>query len=165
MNDYYVEVLVKRNVEKEKQKRKIIMLAMMTILLVLGIATKSQLLFCLFVLSIFGYYFLVRNYCVEFEYFYMDGELTITKILNKSKRKKILELNDGQIKLIAPVESADLQNFHNLKKFDCSENKPLDFPYVMICEHKGELNAVNIQMTDELYKELKKNMPHKVKKY
>ena len=105
---------------------------------------------------VLGYYFLVQKYYVEFEYFYMDGELTITKILNKSKRKKILELNDGQIKLIAPVGSTDLQNFHSLRKIDCSANEPLDFPYVMVCEHKGELKAVNIQMTDELYKELKK---------
>ena len=64
MSDYYVEVLVKRDVEKEKKKRKIIILVAMAILFGLGIATKLQLLFCLFVLSIFGYYFLVQNYCV-----------------------------------------------------------------------------------------------------
>lgn len=165
MNDYYVEVLIKRDVEKEKKKRKLIMFAMMAILLVLGIAIKDLISFCLFAVCILGYYFLVQNYCVDFEYFYMDGELTITKILNKSKRKKILELNDGQIKLIAPVGSADLQNFHNLRKIDCSANEPLDFPYVMVCEYKGELKAVNIQMTDELYKELKKSIPYKVKRY
>lgn len=165
MNDYYVEVLVKRDVEKEKKKRKLIILAMMTILLVLGLATKSLISFCLFAVCVLGYYFLVQKYYVEFEYFYMDGELTITKILNKSKRKKILELNDGQIKLIAPVGSTDLQNFHSLRKIDCSANEPLDFPYVMVCEHKGELKAVNIQMTDELYKELKKSIPYKVNRY
>ena len=55
MSDYYVEVLVKRDVEKEKKKRKIIMIVAMAMLFGLGIATKSQLLFCLFVLSIFGY--------------------------------------------------------------------------------------------------------------
>ena len=165
MNDYYVEVLVKRDVEKEKKKRKLIMLVTMVILLVLGIVTKSLISFCLFAVCVLGYYFMVQNYYVEFEYFYMNGELTIAKILNKSKRKKFLELNDGQIKLIAPVGSADLQKFYNLKKIDCSANKPLDFPYVMVCEHKGELKTVNIQMTDELYKELKKSIPYKVKRY
>lgn len=165
MNDYYVEVLVKRDVEKEKKKRKLVILAMMTMLFVLGLATKSLISFCLFAVCVLGYYFLVRDYCVEFEYFYMDGELTITKILNESKRKKILELNAGQIKLIAPVGSADLQNFHDLRKIDCSANEPLDIPYVMVCEHKGELKTVNIQMTDELYMELKKSISYKVKRY
>lgn len=162
MVDYYVEILVKRNVEKEKTKRKIIMYVVITMTAVLGTVTMAPILHGLFVLSLLGYYFLIRNFCVEFEYFYMDGELTISKIVNKSRRKKILELNDGLIKLIAPVGSDKLQGFHNLKKIDCAANEPLNIPYVMVCEHEGELRAVNIQMTDELYKELKRNMPYKV---
>ena len=90
MNDYYVEVLVKRDVEKEKKKRRLIMLAMMAMLLVLGIVTKAFISFCLFAVCILGYYFLVQTFYVEFEYFYMDGELTISKIINRSKRKKML---------------------------------------------------------------------------
>ena len=165
MNDYYVEVLVKRDVEKEKKKRKIIMLVAMAMLLGLGIATKSQLLFCLFVLSIFGYYFFVQKYCVEFEYFYMDEELTISKIVNKSKRKKILELNDGAIKLVAPINSAELEGFNNLEKLDCTANGLSNLSYAIVYMHKGKLKIVKIQMNDELYKELKRDMPYKVKDY
>ena len=146
MNDYYVEVLVKRDVEKEKKKRKLIVLAMMTILLVLGIATKSLISFCLFEVCILGYYFLVRNYCVEFEYFYMDGELIISKIINRSRRKKILELNDGEIKLIAPVNSAEMESYHKLEKKDCTANELSNLPYAILYMYKGKL----------------RNMPYKV---
>ncbi len=165
MSDYYVEVLVKRDVEKEKKKRKIIILVAMAILLGLGIATKSQLLFCLFVLSIFGYYFLVQNYYVEFEYFYMDEELVISKIVNKSRRKKILELNDGAIKLVAPMNSAELGAFNNLEKLDCTANELSNLSYAIVYMYKGKLKIVKIQMNDELYKELKRDMPYKVKDY
>ena len=165
MNDSYVEVLVKRDVEKEKKKRKPIILAMMTILLVLGIATKALISFCLFAVCVLGYYFLVQNYCVEFEYFYMDGELTISKVINRSRRKNILELNDGSIKLISPMDSMELQMFSKLKMMDCTANEPLNLPYVIVYMNRGVLEAVNIQMTDELYKELKRNMPYKVKRY
>lgn len=165
MNDYYVEVLVKRDVEKEKKKRRLIMLAIMAILLVLGIATRTLISFYLFAGCVLGYHFLVQNYCVEFEYFYMDGEFTISKIINRSRRKKILELNDGVIKLIAPVNSVELQMFSKLKRMDCTANEPLNLPYAIVYMNKGELKAVNIQMTEEMYKELKKSMPYKVKRY
>ena len=165
MSDYYVEVLVKRDVEKEKKKRKIIMIVAMAMLFGLGIATKSQLLFCLFVLSMFGYYFLVQNYCIEFEYFYMDKELVISKIVNKSRRKKILELNDGAIKLTAPINSTEMKAFNNLDKIDCTANELSNLPYAIVYKHKGALKIVKIQMNDELYKELKRDMPYKVKDY
>ena len=165
MKDYYVEVLVKRDVEKNKKKRKIIILVMMAVLLLLEIATKAMISLCLFVVCVLGYYFLVQNYCVEFEYFYMDKELVISKIVNKSRRKKILELNDGVIKLTAPINSTEMKAFNNLEKIDCTANEPLNLPYAIVYMHKGDLRIVKIQMNDELYKELKRDMPYKVKNY
>ena len=163
MSDYYVEVLVKRNVEKEKKNRKIIMFFIFAIFIMVGIMTSISVVYYLLILAGLIYYFLIVKYCIEFEYFYMDGEFSVSKIINKSRRKKVMTLNDGMIKLIAPSGAAVLQEFCNLKKLDCTANEPLNLPYVMVCEHKGELKAVNIQMTDELYKELKRNMPYKVK--
>ena len=164
MSDYYVEVLVKRDVEKEKKKRKLIMLAMMAILLVLGIATKALILFYLFVGCVLVYYFLVRNYCVELEYFYMNGELTISKIINKSRRKKVLELHDDVIKSIAPINSIEMSAFNNLEKKDCTANETSDIPYTIVYMDKV-LKRVDIQMNDELYKEFKRNMPYKIQDY
>ena len=138
------------------------MLVTMIMLFALGMVTKSLIIFCLFALSIWGYYFLAQNYYVEFEYFYMDEELVISKIVNKSRRKKILELDNGVIKLIAPMNSAELEVYDNLGKLDCTDNNPLNIPYTIVYMNKGNLKRVNIQMNDELYKELKRNMPYKV---
>ena len=164
MNDNYVEVLVKRNVEKEKNKRKMIMLVTMLILFLLAIVTKLLILFCLFVLSIWGYNFWVRNHYIEFEYFYMNNEFSITKIINRSRRKKILELNDGVIKLIVPVNSAELNTFNNLEKKDCTANEASDIPYTVVYMD-NELKRVDIQMNDELYRDFRRNMPYKIKDY
>lgn len=162
MMDGYIEILVKRNVDKEKSLRKKIIIALMISLIIVAFFTKFPL-FCFMLLPlILGYYFMVWNYYVEFEYFYMDRELIISKIYNRSRRKEVLTLNDGMIKLIAPISSDKLQKFNNMKKIDCTTNESFDLPYVMICEHNGELKVVNIQMTNELYKEFKKNMPDKV---
>lgn len=165
MNDYYVEVLVKRDVEKEKKKRRIIIIVIMLFFAVLGITTKFSIFYVLFLLSLLGYFFLVHNYHIEFEYFYMNGELTISKIVNKSRRKKVLELNDGVIKLIAPINSNEMKPFDNIKAKDCTANKPLDRPYTIVYMYKGELKKADIQMTDNLYKEFKRDMPYKVMDY
>ena len=164
MNDSYVEILVKRNVEREKKKREIIVLVAIIVLFFCGIATSSLIFFCLSAISILGYNFWAHNYCIEFEYFYMDGELTISKIVNKSRRKKMLELNDGVIKIIAPVNSAEINEYNNLEKKDCTANEPSDIPYAVVYMEK-KLKRVDIQMTDELYKEFRRNMPYKVKNY
>ena len=164
MMDSYIEILVKRNVENEKKNRKRLILIIILFFIAIAIFTKLTLVCFLLIPVIFGYYFMVSNYHVEFEYFYMDGESTISKIINKSRRKKILELNDGIIKFISPADSSELQRFNNLKKMDCTANEPLDIPYAIVYMHNGELKVVNIQMTDELYKELKRNMPYKVQR-
>lgn len=165
MNNYYIEVLVKREVENEKKKRQIIAVILAVTTFSLGIITLIPIFWCLFVMNFLGYCFLVRNYHVEFEYFYMDGDLVITKIINKSRRKKVLELNDGAIKLIAPLGSAELQMYRDLKNIDCTANNPLMLPYSIICENKGRVKCVSIQISEELYKALKRNMPNKVINY
>lgn len=165
MSDNYVEVLVKRNIEREKKNRKIIMIVIFAILIMAGIVTARNGIYCLLVLAGFAYYFLIVKYFIEFEYFYMDGEFSISKIYNQSRRKIILTLNDGMIKIIAPVGSAELEGFRDLKAIDCTANESLDLPYKIVYIYKGEQKAVNVNMTDELYQELKKNMPYKVKRY
>lgn len=165
MKDYYVEVVIKRDVTQEKKKRQKNMLIAMAVMLILGIIMASRIYYFLFLLCLLGYYFFAWNYSVEFEYFYMDGELTISKIINMSRRKKILELSDSMIKVIAPIGSAALQEFHSLNYIDCTENDSMTVPYVIVCDYKGKTKAVSIQMKDELYREIKRNIPNKLKKY
>ncbi len=164
MNDYYVEVLIRRNVEYEKKKRKVIAFVVMILMLIGWLVTRFLVFFAGVALSFLGYYFLVRNFSIEFEYFYMDGELTISKIVNKSRRKKILELSEGEIKLIAPVNSAEIESFNNLEKKDYTANEATDITYAVVYMDKV-LKRVDIQMNDELYKEFKRNMPYKIKNY
>ena len=101
---------------------------------------------------------------VEYEYFYMNGELSISKIINKSRRRNVMELNDRMIRLVAALGSAELEEFYDLKKLDFTANNPFELPYVIVFEVNGVVKAMNIQMNDELYKSLKYNMPSKVKK-
>lgn len=165
MNNQYVEVLVKRNVEKEQKKRTIIAIVGMAVAILVGLFTAIPIFYFLSFLIAFGAYFLAIKYYVEFEYYYMDGELSIAKVYNRARRKDILNLNEGSIKLIAPISSIEVQEFDGLKIIDCTANDSTNLPYVIVCEHKGNLKKVYIQMNEELFKELKRNMPYKVRQH
>ena len=164
MNNYYVEMLIKRDIEDEKKKRKIVVLLIISIIIAYGIISRSLICGFLFVLSLLIYYFFVQKYYIEYEYFYMNGELSISKIINKSRRRNVMELNDRMIRLVAALGSAELEEFYDLKKLDFTANNPFELPYVIVFEVNGVVKAMNIQMNDELYKSLKYNMPSKVKK-
>lgn len=160
----YVEVLVKQNVEKEKQKRMTITIVLMAILLAAGLLTAISLFFLLSLAVAILFWYTGLKYQLEFEYYYIDGELTISKIINQARRKNIMVLNEGEIKLVAPKNSDEAAEYSSLKCVDCSAKDADQTPYVLICEHKGSLKKVLLQMNDELYKEMKRKMPYKVKR-
>lgn len=160
----YVEVLVKQNVKKEKKKRMIITIVLMAIFLILGMGTAFSLFFLLSLASAILFWFAGVKYELEYEYYYIDGELTISKIINQARRKNIMVLNEGEIKLVAPKDSDEASEYRGLKAMDCSAKNAGQPPYMLICEHKGSLKKVLLQMNDELYKEMRRKMPYKVKR-
>ncbi len=88
-----------------------------SIFTVLGIA---GLILCI----AFGvlYYFLSMNANIEFEYQYCEKEITVDKILNKSRRKNVGKYDVEKIEALAPSRSYHLDEFKNktLKTVDYS---------------------------------------------
>ncbi|MGN0472756.1 MAG: DUF6106 family protein [Lachnospiraceae bacterium] len=67
-------------------------------------------------------WFVVRgNSHVEYEYCYCDKELTIDKICNQSRRKRVQKLDLGGMELMAPYHSHELDSYKN------REGKELDY--------------------------------------
>ena len=76
------------------------------------------------------------NASVEFEYLYVDKEISVDKILNKTKRKKVEKFETESMEIFAPINSWHLDNMKNrqLKVTDYSSGvagQP-DRRYVMI---------------------------------
>jgi hypothetical protein len=68
------------------------------------------------------YYFLSLNANIEFEYQYCEREITIDKILNKSKRKNVGKFEVDKLEILAPSRSYHLDEYKNktLKTADYS---------------------------------------------
>ena len=88
-----------------------------------------------------AYYFLSLNANIEFEYQYCDREITVDKILNKSRRKNVAKYDVNKIEVLAPSRSYHLDEYKNktLKAVDYSarqKDRQPDPTYTFIYDGK-----------------------------
>lgn len=143
MSDSYVECLVKHKAPTVKVFLRILF-TVLTVLFVLlfffglGFLAILMALVC-GVLS----YFMTLECNVEYEYLYVDREISIDKISAQRRRKTVEKLNTEKIEILAPVKSWHLDEYKNrqLKQKDYSvgyEEQP-DKRYVMIYNNEMEV--------------------------
>ena len=130
-----------------------------SILTVLGIA---GLILC--VIAGVGYYFLSMNSNIEFEYQYCEKEITVDKILNKSRRKNVGKFEVEHIEVMAPRNSHHLDEFRNktLKTVDYSGrdySRQPDPTYMFIYDGK---ERIIFEPTQEFVAAVKSVAPRKV---
>ncbi len=111
-----------------------------------------------------AYYFLSLYANIEFEYQYCDREITVDKILNKSKRKNVAKYEVERIEAFAPSRSYHLDEFKNkqFKTLDFSareQNRQPDPTYTFIYDGKEK---VIIEPDAEFVNAVKSVAPRKV---
>lgn len=111
MNETYVECLVPGK-KSMAIKAAGIFLVILTVLFALLIFLIPAALF-LAVITGVGAYFVFENANVEYEYLYLDREISVDKIMGKSRRKRVAEYSLEQMEVFAPVNSWHLDNFRN----------------------------------------------------
>lgn len=108
-------------------------------------------------------YFINMGSTLEYEYLYLDKEITIDKIMNRTKRKKIEVLEVDRIEIIAPINSHQLDGYRNRtdKTVDYSigEVKQPDGRFVMY--YNGDRRII-MSPSPELLKAIRTVAPRKV---
>lgn len=138
MSDAYVECLVKAKPSMLGKFFKYLLIVITVLLAVLMFLLVSVPLLVLAVLAGVGAYFVNLFTDLEYEYLYLDKELTIDKVMAKSKRKRVAVYQLDKVEILAPVKSYRLGNYKNriVKEKDYSigrEEQP-DLRYVMYYE-------------------------------
>lgn len=163
MSDAYVECLV-------QSKQSGIMKFLKGLLLTLGIIFAAlTLLFPMGIWFILAIVFFVAVWFVgyfadiEYEYLYIDRELTVDKIMKKSKRKRVATYSLDRMEILAPVKSYHLDNFKNrqvkVKDYSIREELQPDLRYAMYYE--GGLKII-LSPSESLIKAMKNAAPRKV---
>ena len=160
----YVECLVASKASPVVKGASILSLVLAVVSFIFAVLTQDPLF--LLLCAVFGgaYYFLSLNSNIEFEYQYCEREITIDKILNKSKRKNVAKYEVEHIQVMAPSRSYHLDEYKNktLKTVDYSareKNPQPDPTYTFIYDGKEK---VIIEPDAEFVNAVKSVAPRKV---
>jgi hypothetical protein len=163
VNETYVECLVKRksSIMMKLFKYLSIMLAVCFLFLwVMGLRVVIMAIAIVFaalayLLNLYGE--------IEYEYLYVDKELVIDRIMNRSRRKRIGTFDIGRMEILAPLKSHALDSYRSraVKALDYSSRKEQqpEVRYAMFYDGKSQLI---LEPSPELLKAIRSVAPRKV---
>ncbi len=161
MNETYVEWLVKRKTPAYMKLLRILFIMLTVCFVLIGLILIPALLIgiALGVVS----YFIYMNSELEYEYLYVDRELTVDKVMAKSKRKRVAVFNLDKMEIVAPVKSWHLDNYKNrndkISDYSSGEEKQPDKRYVFY--YDGQKKVI-FEPNEEMIKAMQFAAPRKV---
>ncbi len=142
MNESYVECLVKHKTPAIKSFLKILFSVLTVLFFLISFMVGFTGLIMAVVCGVLSY-FTSMEASIEYEYLYVDREISIDKISNRKKRKNVEKIETAKMEILAPVKSWHLDEYRgrNLKQKDYSigyEEQP-DQRYALIYEGGVEI--------------------------
>lgn len=161
MNETYVEWLVKRKTPAYMSLLKFLTIILAVCFILLGLFFIPAMIIGI-VLGVAAY-FVNLNADLEYEYLYVDKELTVDKVMAKSKRKRVAVFDIGKMEILAPIKSWHLDNYKNRQDktvdYSSGEEKQPDHRYVFY--YDGQKKVI-IEPNEELIKAITTVAPRKV---
>lgn len=162
MGDTYVEWMVKKDTSIGMQILKIVLIVIALIAALLAMIGLIPA-FILAIAAGIGAYIAHLNANLEYEYLYVDKELTIDKIMAKSRRKRADHFEIDRMEILAPVNSWRMDEFKNrqLKTVDYSSGKAQqpETRYAMV--YNGRMKVI-LEPNETLLKAIQSASPRKV---
>ncbi len=162
MNQDYVEWLVKRREPAYAWPVRIVMGVLCLIALLLAMAVVWGALVLLAMIA--ATYFIFQALTVEYEYLYVDGTLSVDKILGRARRKKVMECSKEELMMIAPSDSYILKDYESqgMKVLDCSSGQKGVKTYALIYQQGGQHTKVLLEPNEKLIQAIRHTTPRKI---
>ena len=163
MNESYKELLVKK---EQGVGEKALRVGCIIPTVILGFLTFVFGNIPLFIITVaLGVldHFIYQWTDVEYEYLYLDKEISIDKIMAKTRRKKAATIEVGKIEIMAPVKSYQLDSYKNreVKTVDYSAGKDLPDQKLYVLYYEGNQKYF-LNLTEDFAKTIKGIIPRKV---
>jgi len=165
MNDIFLEYLVKKKSKEDVFKQVLLIFAcILTLLASTYLCTFVFPKFLWLVPIIYGVviYFTVilrRNYSVEYEYIFTNGQLDVDIILGKTKRKSLVSLLCKNIEYMAPITN-DLDT--NREIIDTIYDPARRGKYYIDFTQGGKKYRLLIQPPEKILENMKRYNPRNV---
>lgn len=163
MNESYVECMVARRTPVWQAFLKYLLVFLAAVVVLGGLLLSDFLILLAGILLGVGAYFTILYTDLEFEYLYLDKEISVDKIMHQQKRKRVAVYSVDKIEILAPIRSYHLDGYKNrqAKVLDYSsgvENQP-DKRYVFFYDGKEK---IIIEPSEDFIKIVKNVAPRKV---
>ena len=111
-----------------------------------------------------GTFFLFQTLSIEYEYLFVDGTLSIDKILGKARRKKVIECAKEDLLIVAPSDSFVLKDYEtkDSKLIDCSSGEKGRKLYTFIYKKGPQHIKLLLEPNDKLIQAYRNTSPSKV---
>lgn len=161
VNETYVECLVAKKPSFVTRFLKTLLIMLTVCFVLIGIVFVPALLVA--IATGVGAYFAYMNADIEYEYLYLDKEITIDKVMAKSKRKRKAVYDVNRMEILAPMYSHRLDSYKNreAKTEDYSSGvagQP-DNRYMMVYDGGAK---VILEPSQEMLKAIQMVAPRKV---
>lgn len=165
MGDSYVEVLVKKQSKPWYSFVKgLLGFSTVWMFVVLGIMQVNVIFIVLGAVMGVVFYFVCWEMDLEYEYLYVNGELSVDKIMGKASRKQCVVITFDQVEIVAPTGSWHLSDYtkQNCAKLDYSSATGDDNVYAMYYKGKKGLTKLLFEPNAKMIEAMKMNSPRKV---
>lgn len=158
-----MEILIKRKTSPVKRMITYALTIIAVICLFFGFMGYLTLMLVGIILALAAYFSHLNSY-VEYEYLYLSNELSIDRILAKSKRKRMAAFNLQRMEVLAPANSHHLDSYRDkrCKAYDFASGQDDCRPYVLVYSGEDEMSKVKLDMPEELFKAIRNVAPRKV---
>ena len=111
------------------------------------------------------HYYLFQNMNLEFEYLFVNDQITVDKIMGQARRKKVWEGTLGEVQIVAPIDSYILKDYEKpgMKRLDFASHAPNARVYGMIHQGEGgQVTKVIFEPNDKILHHIRQRSPRKV---
>ncbi len=163
MNDTYVEVMVARRKSPLVGIGRYLLYGLAVICLLLTVMAGGIFFIGAVVFAILAY-FVMPMLDIEYEYLYLDKEISIDKIMSKEKRKHAYTVDLNKMEFMAPTRSHELDSYRarNVKVYDFSSGTEDAKVYSIVYNDGTDTVLVDIEPNVEMLSAIKNVFPRKV---
>ena len=163
MNDTYVEVMVARKKNPLLGVARYILYGLALVCFILSFGGAVFLIGTIVFAAIA--YFVLPRLDIEYEYLYIDKEISVDKIMSKEKRKHVYTVDLNKMEIIAPANSHELDSHkaRGAKVYDFTSGEEGARVYSIVYAAGGEGTVlVNFEPNEEMLHAIKMVFPRKV---
>lgn len=163
MSESYKELMVKREIGFREILTRAVCIVPTALLAALTLLTGNMVPFIATVLLGVLVYFVFQWTDIEYEYLYLDKEITVDKVMAKTRRKRAVVIDVNKIEILAPENSDHLSYYKNrqvkLTDLSAGHDIPGQRLYLLYYERN---QAFLLNLDDDFAKLVKSAAPRKV---